>query len=71
MDYMLLYIGTGLVVFLSIVVILLVVWNIKTINRLRTFAANRDSIYSLRIGELEILMKTEFKKMAELLKPNK
>lgn len=63
-----LYVGTVVIVFLSVVFIILVSWATYTINKFKKFSKNRDEHYIERIEGLEALIRTEFKSVLESLK---
>jgi len=61
---MILYIGTGMMLFFSTIFI----WQVVSIIKLKTFAAKRDQYYIQRIDGLEAIIRTEFKAILETLK---
>ena len=61
---MILYIGTGMMLFFSTIFI----WQVVSISKLKAFAAKRDQYYIQRIDGLEAIIRTEFKAILETLK---
>lgn len=63
-----LYIGTAVMFFLSMIFIFLVLWASSTIGSFKKFSKQRDIHYLNRIDELEQLIKKEFKEVIKSLK---
>lgn len=63
-----LYIGTAVMFFLSIIFIVLVVWSASTISKFKKFSKQRDIHYLERIDGLENLIRNEFKEVIKSLK---
>jgi membrane glycosyltransferase len=62
------WIGTGVIVFFSIMFIVLVVWFSSVLTSFKTFYKKRDEHFVKRISELEALLKTEFAEVIKSLK---
>jgi len=64
MEYIALYIETGLLLFCSLIVI----WTSLSITKFKRFMNKRDEIYLNRILSIETLVKKEFKDLLHILK---
>ena len=63
------YFGIAAMLIMAIGIILYVLWSASQTTKLRNLLRDRDSLYLKRITSMETLMKTEFVKIAKLLKP--
>lgn len=69
MDYTPMYFGMAAMLIMAIGIILYVLWSASQTTKLRNLLRDRDSLYLKRLSNMETLMRTEFIKIAEYLKP--
>ena len=63
------YFGMAAMLIMAIGIILYVLWSASQTTKLRNLLRDRDSLYLKRLSNMETLMRTEFIKIAEYLKP--
>lgn len=63
-----LYIGTGVMLLLSVTIIIFVVWTNKTLNRQREFIEDREQHWMRRIEKIEAIINDEFRAILDQLK---
>jgi hypothetical protein len=67
-DFKVLYIGTVVMLFLSLCLIGFVVWATGQMKQHRNFTIERDKRYLERIEAVELLVKTEFQEVLNQIK---